>query len=74
MAHAPDNSPLPTVTAEGFLADRMAFWGRFTGFTAKTTGALIYFCAWLWWASANGYTLLDIVALPVGVAILFVVL
>jgi len=74
MAHATSSSPVKTVTAEAFLADRLAFWDRFTGFTVKTTAALIFFCAWLWWCSSTGFTFLHSITLPVGVAIAFIAL
>ena len=47
---------------------------RFTGFTLKTTASLIVFCAWLWWATFAGFTLLHVIALPVVIGILLLVL
>ncbi len=39
MAQTPiNNTPLPAVTEDAFVADRKAFWGTFTG---ATTGAAI---------------------------------
>ena len=74
MAHAPSDAPLPKVTEEAFLADRMGFWDAFNRFTVRSTASLILFSAWLWWASATGFTLLHSLALPVGVAACFILL
>ncbi len=72
-----DPAPTPVTgptTAEGFLADRLKFWDRFTGFTLKTTAALVVFCAWLWWCAITGFSLLHIIALPVVVGVLVMML
>jgi hypothetical protein len=74
MAAVQSAEPTGPTTEEGFLADRMAFWDRFTGFTLKTTASLIVFCAWLWWATFAGFTLLHVIALPVVIGILLLVL
>jgi hypothetical protein len=52
----------------------MNFWDRFTGFTLKVTASLIFFCAWLWWATFAGFSLLHVLVLPVVVVILMLVL
>ena len=62
------------VTPDAFLADRMAFWGRFTGFTLKTTVSIFIFCGWLWWCAISGFSLLHIVTLPIAVGIATMVL
>ncbi len=67
-------TPSGITTEEGFLADRLDFWGRFTGFTLKATASLIFFCAWLWWATFAGFSLLHVLVLPIGVVILALVL
>ena len=74
MAAVPSAEPTGPTTEEGFLADRMAFWDRFTGFTLKTTASLIVFCAWLWWSTFAGFTLLHVITLPVVIGILLLVL
>lgn len=74
MAHSTPSTPAKPVTAEAFLADRLAFWDRFTSFTTKSTASLIFFCAWLWWCSATGFTFLHTISLPIVTAILFVAL
>lgn len=61
-------------TEDGFLADRVAFWDRFTGFTLKTTVALVWFCAWLWWCTFAGFGFLHALSLPVIAALIFVLL
>jgi Na+/melibiose symporter-like transporter len=61
-------------TPDAFLADRMKFWGRFTDFTLKTTVSLVVFCAWLWWCTDAGFSLLHIIVLPIVVGILVMVL
>jgi hypothetical protein len=45
-----DASPAPTgpTTAEGFLADRMKFWGSFTRFTSWVAAFLVVLLALLW--------------------------
>ena len=76
MADIPSR-PAPVLaptTAEAFLADRMTFWHRFTGFTLKTTVGLVVFCAWLWWCAVAGFSLLHIIALPVLIGIVVTVL
>lgn len=73
MAATPSTAT-PTATEEGFLADRLAFWDRFTGFTLKVTASLVWFCAWLWWCAFAGFTFLHVLSLPVVVAIFFAVL
>ncbi len=65
--------PGPT-TPDAFMADRMAFWDRFTGFTLKTTVAIFIFCAWLWWCAIAGFSILHIVSLPIAVGIAMMVL
>jgi hypothetical protein len=61
-------------TEEGFLADRVAFWDRFTGFTLKTTVSLIVFCAWLWWCTFAGFTFFHVIVLPIVVGIVVMAL
>jgi hypothetical protein len=74
MAAVQTTDPTGTTTEDGFLADRMNFWDRFTGFTLKVTASLIFFCAWLWWATFAGFSLLHVLVLPVVVVILMLVL
>jgi hypothetical protein len=62
------------ITEESFLADRMSFWHSITSLTVKITASLIYFCAWLWWCSAGGFTFFHVLALPVVVALIFLFL
>ena len=61
-------------TADAFMADRVKFWDRFTGFTLKTTVSLFIFCGWLWWCAMTGFSLLHIITLPIAVGILVSVL
>ena len=67
------NAAGPT-TPEAFLADRMTFWDRFTGFTLKTTVGLVLFCGWLWWCAIAGFSLFHIIVLPVVIGIALMVL
>ena len=67
-------APPAPVTSESFLADRFAFWDRFTGFTLKTTVAIFIFCGWLWWCAIAGFSILHILTLPVAVGIAMMVL
>jgi hypothetical protein len=72
-----DTTPAPVTgptTEDAFLADRMKFWDRFTGFTLKTTVGLVVFCAWLWWCAITGFSLFHIILLPVAVGIVVSVL
>jgi hypothetical protein len=45
-----DSSPAPTgpTTAEGFLADRVRFWGSFTKFTTAVAAFLVVLLVLLW--------------------------
>jgi hypothetical protein len=61
-------------TPDAFLADRLKFWDRFTGFTLKTTVGLVAFCGWLWWCAISGFSLLHIVVLPIVVGVIVAVL
>ena len=65
---------LPPVTPDAFMADRTAFWDRFTGFTLKTTVSLFIFCGWLWWCAISGFSLLHVVTLPIAVGVVAMVL
>jgi hypothetical protein len=69
----PADTTGPT-TEEGFLADRLAFWDRFTGATLKVTASLIVFCAWLWWATFAGFTFFHVIALPIVIIGLMLIL
>jgi hypothetical protein len=45
-----NSSPAPTgpTTAEGFLADRVRFWGSFTKFTTWAAAFLVALLVLLW--------------------------
>ncbi len=73
-AHAPGTVVAGPTTADAFLADRLKFWDRFTGFTLKTTVGLVFFCGWLWWCAFAGFSLLHIIVLPIIVGIVTIVL
>ncbi|HTZ70548.1 MAG TPA: hypothetical protein VMB71_07860 [Acetobacteraceae bacterium] len=62
------------ITEDGFLADRMSFWGRVTGATVKVGASIIFFCAWLWWCTFYGFGFFHALILPVVVAAIFVFL
>ncbi len=72
--HPTTAATLAPVTPDAFMADRMAFWGRFTGFTLKTTVGIFIFCGWLWWCAIAGFGLLHIAVLPIAVGIAVMVL
>ncbi len=74
MADARFTQPNAAITEENFLADRMSFWHSVTKLTTKTAAALIYFCAWLWWCSAGGFTFLHVIALPIVAVLIFLFL
>ncbi len=67
-------APPAAVTPDAFLADRMAFWDRFTGFTLRTTVSTVIFCAWLWWCAFAGFSILHILTLPIATGIAMMVL
>jgi hypothetical protein len=74
MADTRFTQPNAPLTAESFHADRMSFWHSVTKLTTKTAAALVFFCAWLWWCSAGGFTLFHSLALPVVVGLIFLFL
>ena len=74
MANTVPSPVTGPTTEDGFLADRLTFWNRFTGFTLKTTVALFVFCGWLWWCAITGFSLLHVLALPVVVGVLVMML
>ena len=73
-SHPTPAAPTTALTPAAFMADRVAFWARFTGFTLKTTVGLIIFCAWLWWCAMSGFSLLHIIVLPIAIGISTMVL
>jgi hypothetical protein len=74
MANIVSTQVTGPTTEDGFLADRLKFWDRFTGFTTKTTVSLFVFCGWLWWCAITGFSLLHVIALPVVVGVLMMLL
>lgn len=74
MADTRFTQPDAKLTSEAFLADRMSFWHSLTGLTLRLTASLLYFCAWLWWCTFAGFTLLHVIALPIVVVLIFLFL
>ncbi len=49
MTDTVSRAPVAPTTAEGFLADRVSFWGSFTKATTYVAVFIVVLLVFLWW-------------------------